>query len=143
MTGRRKMILELLRNTSQHPTAGEVYQMVRERMPHISLGTVYRNLEILREAGMIQELEGAGRQKRFDANINNHYHVRCISCSRVEDLPVGIFAGIEEGIDGMSDFDIVGHRLEYLGVCRGCRRRRVDCQKGVRKNARKEETKWS
>ena len=66
MTHQRRIILEELRNTRSHPTADEVYEIVRKRIPKISLGTVYRNLELLSESGVIQKLEIGGTQKRFD-----------------------------------------------------------------------------
>ena len=66
MTRQRKVILEIMKNVTSHPTADQVHQMVRKTLPHVSLATVYRNLEILSEHGMIQKLELAGAQRRFD-----------------------------------------------------------------------------
>ena len=77
MTLQRKTILEVLRQTDFHPSADEIYMMVRERLPRISLGTVYRNLEVLSESGFIQKLELGGTIKRFDWNPEKHYHIRC------------------------------------------------------------------
>jgi Fur family ferric uptake transcriptional regulator len=69
MTRQRKVILEELRNVDTHPSADEIYEMVRKRLPHISLGTVYRNLEILSETGAIQKLELGCAQKKFDGKV--------------------------------------------------------------------------
>ena len=87
MTRQRKVILEELRKVDTHPSADEVYEMVRKRIPRISLGTVYRNLEILSERGDIQKLELGCTLKRFDGVPENHYHIRCVDCGRVVDAP--------------------------------------------------------
>ena len=86
MTNQREMILQELKKSKEHLTADELYDRVRKRMPRISLATVYRNLEILSEAGMIGKLEVSGRQKRFDWNAEEHDHIFCVKCHRVDNL---------------------------------------------------------
>jgi Fur family ferric uptake transcriptional regulator len=119
-TEQRRIILEELKNAKTHPTANEVYDMVRKRLPRISLGTVYRNLEILSEAGLIQKLELAGTQKRFDGTVENHYHVRCLVCGRVEDLPMDPIPSLDNALSGYSGYKILWHRLEFMGLCPKC-----------------------
>lgn len=121
MTRQRQVILEELRNTNLHPTADEVYELVRKRLPRISLGTVYRNLEILSGAGIIQKLEIGGTQKRFDGKPGNHYHVRCIRCGRAEDIPVKSAAVIEDAFRDVCDYQITGHQLVLTGLCPKCK----------------------
>lgn len=121
MTRQRRIILEELKNLDTHPTAYEVYELVRKRLPRISLGTVYRNLEILSGSGMIRKLETAGTQKRFDGVIANHYHVRCTKCGRVADVPVALISEIDKIAAEASDFEILWHRLEFGGLCPRCR----------------------
>ena len=121
MTRQRRVIIEEVRNVRTHPTADEVYQMVRERLPKISLGTVYRNLDVLSASGEISRLETSGSQYRFDGNTDSHYHVRCVRCDRVDDLD-GVTINVPEALVRQSvDYDIVGHCLELLGVCPKCR----------------------
>ena len=72
MTDQRRVILEELRATKSHPTADELYRDVRRRLPKISLGTVYRNLDILNKAGMINKLDFGSGQSRYDADLSNH-----------------------------------------------------------------------
>ena len=122
MTQQRRVILEELRKAHSHPTADEVYEKARRRLPRISLGTVYRNLEILSECSMIQKLELGGTQKRFDGNLRNHYHVRCIRCGCIEDVPMEPLTSIESAIRGVSDYEIIGSRLEFIGVCPQCKK---------------------
>jgi Fur family ferric uptake transcriptional regulator len=120
MTRQRKVILEELRKVKTHPCADEIYETVRRRLPRISLGTVYRNLEILSKLGEIQKLEVGGVLKRFDGIPENHYHIRCTCCGRVSDVPIPTMEGLEDEIRSVSDFTVLGHRLEFIGECAGC-----------------------
>jgi len=121
MTRQREVILDEIRKTNAHPTADEVYERARRRLPRISLGTVYRNLEILSEWGLIQKLELGGTQKRFDGKVENHYHVRCIRCGGIEDVSMEPLTPIENAIRRVSDYEIIGSRLEFIGVCPQCK----------------------
>lgn len=121
MTRQRQQILDQLSSVKTHPTADELYQMVRKEMPRISLGTVYRNLEILSDSGIIQKLDVGGTQKRFDADISNHAHIRCVRCGRVGDLHVHIDVDFEEEARKACDFEVLRHRLEYSGICPDCK----------------------
>lgn len=94
--------------------------MVRRRLPRISLGTVYRNLEILSSNGMIKKIQLGGTQMRFDGNIEEHYHIRCVRCGRVDDIPMNPLNPCEEILHQKCDYDILGHWLEFIGVCPRC-----------------------
>lgn len=125
ITKQRKVILEELKKLTSHPTADEMYSLLRTIVPRISLGTVYRNLEILAEDGVIQKLEFAGQQKRFDGNAAEHYHARCRRCGRVDDLFMEQIAGVEDAARKSSDYLIMGHRLEFDGLCPACKKGRA------------------
>ncbi len=120
MTRQRKMILEVLKKNKTHPSADELYEKVRKRLPRISLGTVYRNLEILSELGEIQKLEISGTLKRFDGNPDKHYHIRCINCGRLDDVPIICLDNFESKLSGSTDYQVIGHRLEFIGFCPVC-----------------------
>jgi Fur family ferric uptake transcriptional regulator len=120
MTCQRKVILEELRKVDTHPSADEVYEMVRKRLPRISLGTVYRNLEILSESGEIQKLELGCNLKRFDGIAENHYHIRCIHCDRLVDAPADFDVAINHDIKNAIEYKIIGHKLEFIGICPDC-----------------------
>lgn len=120
MTRQRRVILEEVKMVDTHPTADEVYRTVRRRLPKISLGTVYRNLEVLSEEGAIQKLESVGTQRRYDGNPINHVHVRCTSCGRVSDLH-GVELPLVEEVSGkVAEYKITGCRLEFSGICPEC-----------------------
>ena len=127
MTRQRKAILDELKTLGTHPTADEVYARVRRKLPRVSLGTVYRNLELLASGGDIRTLQLAGKQMRFDGTPDPHDHVRCLDCGRIDDVPPSSTGGAEERIQRSLDYEIVGRRLEFTGYCprcRGGRRRR-------------------
>ena len=105
-----------------HPTAEEVFAMVRKRLPRISLGTVYRNLDLLCRTGQALRLESpAGGQRRFDGNTQRHYHIRCRRCGKVADLVMESFSALHQAVKDASGFEVLDHRLEFVGVCQECR----------------------
>jgi len=120
MTQQRRVILEELRRENIHPTADQLYETVRKRLPHVSLGTIYRNLELLTAIGEIQTLEIAGSQKRYDGVAQQHYHVRCVYCGRIDDAPIAPLNRLEDKLYGTTVYTIMGHRLEFLGLCPEC-----------------------
>ncbi len=122
MTKQRKALLEVVQRGNTHPTADDVYRLVKKRLPRISLGTVYRNLDLLVAQGLMQKLEMGGAQRRFDAKHERHYHVRCVRCGRVDDLSMKPLAEVERAARRLTNFEITGHQLEFSGVCRECRR---------------------
>ncbi len=122
ITKQRKIILEELRRSDCHPTADELYGTVRRRLPRISLGTVYRNLELLSRGGMIQKLENAGGKNRFDGMVERHYHIHCRRCGRVADLKVAPLPDLNGLVSDPGGFSVTGHRLEFTGFCSRCRK---------------------
>jgi len=120
LTTQRQIILEELGKVKTHPTANEVYDMVRKRLPRIGLGTVYRNLELMSETGIILKLEVGGTQKRFDATVDPHYHIRCLSCGRVNDIELPVMEEINKTAAEISQYQVLGHHIEFSGICGDC-----------------------
>ena len=120
LTTQRQIILEELGKVKSHPTANEVYDMVRKRLPRIGLGTVYRNLELMAENGIILKLEVGGTQKRFDACTNLHYHIRCIACGRVDDIELPVQQEINDMASRNTSYEVLSHHIEFLGTCEQC-----------------------
>ena len=122
-TRQRQVVLEELKKLTSHPTAAQMYEITRRRLPKISLGTVYRNLEVLAENGVIQKLDIGSGEARFDGNPTPHYHVRCVRCERVDDvhdLPTGF---VKDQVTSLAGYEIQGFHLEFVGVCPDCRHR--------------------
>jgi Fur family transcriptional regulator, ferric uptake regulator len=120
LTTQRQIILEELGKVTSHPTANEVYDMVRKRLPRIGLGTVYRNLELMADSGIILKLEVGGTQKRFDATVAPHYHVRCTSCGKVDDIDIEVQSQINQVAENASNYMILGHHIEFSGIYPKC-----------------------
>jgi Fur family ferric uptake transcriptional regulator len=120
LTSQRQIILEELRKVKSHPTATEMYDMVRKRLPRIGLGTVYRNLELLAKLGIIRKLEGDCKQKRFDGDITPHYHIRCIKCNRVDDIFIKMDRELEKSAASCCDYKILDHHVQFSGICSKC-----------------------
>lgn len=119
-TNQRKVILEELCKVRSHPTAAEVYTMVRKKLPRVSLGTVYRNLELLNDCGKIQKLDFGEPHKRFDGNPEPHYHINCIDCGRVDDVHMERNRSQEKVAEGLTGYQILGHHVSFSGTCPDC-----------------------
>lgn len=120
LTTQRQIILEELGKVTSHPTANEVYDMVRKRLPRIGLGTVYRNLELMADSGIILKLEVGGTQKRFDATVEPHYHIRCSTCGKVDDIAMEVQNQINLAAEKACNYIILGHHVEFSGICGEC-----------------------
>ena len=119
LSKQRRVILEQLRSVTSHPTADDIYDMVRQVLPRISLGTVYRNLEFLCSQGLALKLGAPGEQKRFDGNSDPHPHIRCLGCGKVEDLHTGPDLPDLDEAQAMG-YTVTGCNLEYVGYCPDC-----------------------
>ncbi len=120
-TQQRQVILRELLKLSIHPTAATLYEIVKQYLPKISLGTVYRNLDVLSQMGMVKKMEISGIETRYDGNPLQHYHIHCIKCCRlddVKDLPDRI---IKEDIKSLSGYDVYSFMLEFSGICPDCK----------------------
>jgi Fe2+ or Zn2+ uptake regulation protein len=114
----RDIILRKLRCVTTHPTAEELYLIVKEEMPTIGIATVYRNLDQLCAAGQILMLEG--EVKRFDGNVDDHLHVRCVRCGRVFDLEVSDLAGCYGDLCDKAAALGLGVKVEFEHTCPQC-----------------------
>ena len=121
----REAVLEVVRSTFEHPTADWVYKTTRKRLPKVGLGTVYRNLKALVDEGLVREVRTHDEAVRYDGNVGEHYHIRCIAFGRVSDLPVSVDRGIEVLSHRATNYAIVGHAIEVQGVCPSCQKRRL------------------
>ncbi len=120
MTKQRKIILEELRMMTTHPSADEIYDRVRHRLPKVSLGTVYRNLELLSKTGEIRKIYMSNEGMRFDPNTHYHHHIQCLKCNCVHDIMATVSEQINSAAHNESGFEIVGHSLNFQGICPNC-----------------------
>lgn len=116
----RESIKEYLANTTEHPTADMVYLKVREEFPNISLGTVYRNLNLLAQLGDAIKISTPDGGDRFDGNTIPHYHFLCKECGRLLDLDVQNMENINHIAAQNFDGEIETHTMTFYGVCGDC-----------------------
>lgn len=120
MTRQRETILEALCSVTTHPTADELFKMVREKLPHISLATVYRNLEVMVEERIIRKVSSGDREMRFDADTSNHYHMLCVECGKPFDLPFDSDITLGDVCPDADKYGIIGVKIEFEFVCENC-----------------------
>ena len=118
----RERILNILRDTDTHPTASWVYDELKKDFNNLSMGTVYRNINILIDQNKIQKLESGSSFDRFDANTDVHYHFICRECGSIHDLPLEIFEDLDQTVMKQTGYKIERHRLDFYGICPDCSR---------------------
>jgi len=117
----REAIKEMIKNRKDHPTAEQLYADLKREYPHISLGTVYRNLGMLADIGEISKISGDGESVRYDGIMEQHSHFICKNCGKLIDLEIeldtDIYADVEEESGGKVDT----HSLMFYGLCNKCK----------------------
>ncbi len=116
----REYIYKLLQKTDKHPTASWIYDQLKPEFPNLSMGTVYRNINILLDQGLIQKIEAGSSFDRYDANTEPHYHFLCKECGAVDDIPFELFKTLNEDVSQSTGYKIDGHRLDFFGICPEC-----------------------
>lgn len=116
----RDAIVAFLKTRKDHPTADTVYKEIRNSIPNISLGTVYRNLSLLSERGEIMRLVCDGKVDRFDADVSPHYHFICKSCGCLKDMDVPYSTDIDTIANENFEGSVLCHSLLFEGYCKEC-----------------------
>ena len=129
-TPQRRIIHEELCALTSHPTASELFEIVRRRLPRVSLGTVYRNLEVLHQDGQILKIEMAGSEARFDGNAMPHPHIRCNGCGIVRDVIMETPVDPLTQVIDSCGFEVQSYKLKFFGLCPACRESRPESDSG-------------
>ncbi|MBP3927721.1 MAG: transcriptional repressor [Clostridium sp.] len=116
----RESIKACLMGRHDHPTADAIYTTIREEFPNISLGTVYRNLNLLVELGEIQKLTCGDGKDHFDADILPHYHFICRQCGTVSDLPLEPLSDVTQKAQAGFNGRVDTHVTYFYGICAEC-----------------------
>lgn len=116
----RDRILEVLRLTKAHPTAKWIYDKVRKTYPDVSLGTVYRNLDVLARQGLVNRLDFGSSCDRFEAKIPPHHHFVCERCGSVLDVDLPIDDSLAKKLRSATGLKASRHEIRFYGVCRAC-----------------------
>lgn len=118
-TKQRSLVLEVVREHRDHPTAEQIYNDVHERNAKVSRATVYRNLNLLDDNGEIQQV-AAPVANRFDLRCDPHYHMMCVRCGSVVDAPLEYQKAYDELVAKSSGFQVVSHQTLFKGICPNC-----------------------
>ena len=123
VTPQRIAVYKVLVKTDEHPSAEMVFRKVRRGFPNISLDTVNRTLLTLNEIGAAFIVEGSGDAKRFDGNLVQHQHFKCLKCKRIVDLFNAQFGEIESTAS-LNKFTILKKTVYFEGICDSCQKKR-------------------
>ena len=118
---KRDAILTCLRASTEHPGAEAVYEQVRQEIPNISLATVYRNLSLFKDQGLIASLGTVKGVERFDGNTAAHVHFICHGCGRIVDLPhISVPEELSDAVTRVSGGQVDSCQLSFNGLCEEC-----------------------
>ena len=120
MTPQRHAILSFLMETHSHPTADDIYKALSPMYPSMSVATIYNNLRLFVEAGLVRELTYGDDSSRFDADLSDHYHAICRSCGSIVDFKHPPLLDVERAASKSTGFAVQGHRMEIYGLCQSC-----------------------
>lgn len=110
ITPQRQAILRYLISSHTHPTADEIYQALSPDFPNISVATIYNNLRVFKDIGIVKELTYGDSSSRFDFNTHNHYHIICEQCGKIVDFQYPQLNEIERLAQHMTDFDVTDRK---------------------------------
>jgi len=136
-TVQRRTILEALLDREDHPTADQVYELVKDRIPGVSLTTVYRVLDTLVEIGVITKLCHAGGTVRYDPKMHRHHHLVCLHCERILDLEDEKLNALSLPPVGTQGFEIRDFHIHLRGICPECLAGRGRRNKGPSRSSRR------
>jgi Fur family peroxide stress response transcriptional regulator len=125
ITPQRHAILEYLINSMAHPTADDIYKALEGKFPNMSVATVYNNLRVFREVGLVKELTYGDSSSRFDFVTTQHYHVICEDCGKIVDFHYPGLDEVEQLASHVTGFQINNHRMEIYGTCPDCTTKEV------------------
>ncbi len=119
-TRQRERLLELLLSADSHPTAAELFDALLPQFPQLSIGTVYRNLEVLVSEGLIEEVESAGPAVRYDGNTHPHHHFVCDGCGSIRDVELTEPRGLRKRLEDTHGLRAERIRIGFHGLCEEC-----------------------
>ena len=120
-TKQKELIFQAISARHDHPTADEVYTQLKPQHPALSLATVYRNLNQFAQQGKIRKIAIPSGSDRFDATLQDHYHLLCNVCGRLYDIAEEMLPSIRREIFSLRDYQVAGYELVIYGMCEHCR----------------------
>jgi len=122
LTPQRVALLRLLATSDGHPNAHQLYEQIKDQFPTTSLATVYKTLNVLKEMDQVLELGFSGYDNRYDGSKPYpHPHLICTRCQKILDPEVSLAGSLIQEVAQSSGYQLVGHRLDFYGLCPDCR----------------------
>jgi Fur family peroxide stress response transcriptional regulator len=121
ITPQRVAVFRALENNRRHPSAEEIFRRIRQEHPSVSLTTVYKTLELLRDLGELKEVHVSGERVFYDPNMNPHHHLVCTRCHKILDIPAITMSNFDLPKQ-KKNFEITDCRVDFFGHCSRCRR---------------------
>lgn len=121
LTPQRIAVYKYLQGTKEHPSAETIYKALQEDYPTMSLATVYKALKTLVEVNLVQELNVGEGNFRYDGNIENHPHIQCTKCGKVDDIEGIHFDNLNKQAANHTDYEVLSNKVYFYGVCPSCK----------------------
>ena len=131
-TDQRRKVLDILKDSHDHPTVEDIYVRLRSRDERVSMGTIYRTVELLEKIGLVGRISLSHRNRyellESNSDVKHHYHLVCEKCGRIMDISEDILAAHAKSLEELvkevgevSGFQVSGHQFRIFGICRDCR----------------------
>ncbi|MCK4778303.1 MAG: transcriptional repressor [Actinomycetia bacterium] len=123
ITPQRKKLLELFKTVKGHLSAEEIHELSKKKGLNISLATIYRNLDLFKKIGVMNEEDFGDGKRRFEISSQHHHHLICLTCGKIQELNDPLLDNFEKKLENNSRFKITDHRLEFYGYCPQCKKK--------------------
>ena len=124
ITPQRVAILDYLLKTDDHPSAAYIHKIIKKKYPMVSLSTVYKTLDLLREKKLVNEIEVSG-ESRFDAHTDAHINLVCMKCGKIDDVDEDTLMEIQSRAAKKSKYLILKGNFELIGYCNSCKSKSI------------------
>jgi Fur family peroxide stress response transcriptional regulator len=124
-TSQRIAICRMVLSSKEHPSIQRIYRDVKRLQPTVSLATVYKTLQVLREIHLIQELALVRSETRFDPNVRPHVNVVCLQCGSIRDVDDQIIRNVVSMVASRAKFTVTGQRFDIYGICEKCAKKKT------------------
>jgi len=120
LTSQRRAVLEALKEARGHPSAEDIYLIVKKKNPRVALGTVYQALSVFEEIGVVDSKHWSESPTRYDLNVDPHMDIRCTRCGEVAEIPGVELGELEERISSNTPYQVTRTTMVIEGLCPAC-----------------------
>jgi len=120
LTPQRLELIDMLSKENRHWTVEELYQLLNEKMPSVSITTVYNNVHLFVDIGLVKEIQFGEGLSKYEWKKSDHYHIVCSECGEIVDIWYPTLKEVESFAKSISKFQISSHNLQFYGICNQC-----------------------